>query len=149
MPSAGTSRVFSNDDLKAYKSVKEEFGFGDDARRADLAGGSSGEEAGEGAADAGDRETKIAEAGKRLEDLAAELENLDKRIPSLHNPLLPRVKPLDKDADAEAGMDNVERLAHIRQRMSEIRSEMDSLQRTIEELRSAPEPDRPAADGGR
>ncbi|MGH9866854.1 MAG: hypothetical protein ACREAA_01630 [Candidatus Polarisedimenticolia bacterium] len=147
----GSSRVFSNDDLKAYKAVREEYGFADDARSAGASDArSGGKEGGKGApADAKDTDAKIAEATKKLADLGAELQNLEKRIPSLHNPLLPRVTPLDKDQASEDGMDNAERLSHVKQRIAEVKTEMEELQATLAELRAGPETDQTPDDGSR
>jgi hypothetical protein len=130
-PLAGGSRVFSNKDLESYRSVKEEFGFRDNVVVMDLSGQQQG--IGGGMSDE-ERERLATETRGRIEAISGEITYLKGRIPSLHNPFLPRAKVSDADAVDEAGMDNAERLARVQRRIAELNSEMGNLQKKLVDL---------------
>jgi hypothetical protein len=142
-PMAGGSRVFSNKDLASYRAVKEEFGFRDDIQRVDLTRPAAEAPAKESLT-ADEREREMSQTRTKITTLLDELQYLQKRIPSLHNPLLPRAKLSDADASAEAGLDNAERLARVNQRIGEVNGEMGTLQRRLAELTAMTPSDRPA-----
>ncbi len=142
-PLAGGSRVFSNKDLESYRTVKEEFGFRDDVQRVDLTRQAAEPPARESLT-AAERDREMSETRTKITGLLEELQYLQKRVPSLHNPLLPRAKLSEADASAEAGLDNAERLARVNQRIGEVNGELGTLQRRLAELTTMTPSDRPA-----
>jgi len=136
-PLAKGSRVFSNKDLETYRRVKQEFGFQENVMVVDLSGQKQA-----GATDdlsPEERARQTQETRAQIERISNELQYLKGRIPSLHNPFLPRVAPSEADASAEAGMDNAERLARVTQRITALNSEMGGLQKKLADLASPPD----------
>lgn len=82
-----------------------------------------------------------------MEALNTDIDALQKRIPSLHNPFLPRVAAGEADALAEAGMDSAERLARVNQRIAEDQQQLGVLGRRLLELHEMSQASRPEAVG--
>lgn len=131
-------RVFSNEDLARYRSVVRDFGFEEgtvvvdvtkagQSREIRVTNDSSGQTPGE-------REREVQDLQQRIQRLSDELNYLQGRIPSLHNPFLPRAALAEDDKVAEAGMDNAQRLDSVQRRIAETRQELDGLQRRMAEL---------------
>ena len=133
-PVVSGSRVFSNKDLESYKRVKEEFGFRDNVLVLDLSARQGGNAKGEAAISPEERERQVGETRGRIEAVSEEIQYLKARIPSLHNPFLPRAKVSEADAMHEAGLDNAERLARENQRINELNGELGSLQKKLADL---------------
>ncbi|HKY32166.1 MAG TPA: hypothetical protein VJV23_06495 [Candidatus Polarisedimenticolia bacterium] len=145
-----SGKVFSNDDLKAYKKVKEQFGFGDnrvtvDATHRPAAVSQPKDQA--GALTTAERDAEMSAARESLNRLSEELRYLQGRIPSLHNPFLPRAAASESDASAEAGMDNAEKLAHVNSRIAEVNQEMARHQRRLADLQLMTPSDAPPSAG--
>lgn len=149
--------VFTNKDLSRYKEVKREFGFDDqkaqanaedasDKEQGDGEGASSGKEESEkeSAEVQQQRKAQIDKANEEIRRLQQDITYLRSRIPSLHNPYLPRVQLNEKDAQTENGMDNVRRLAHIQQRIEEDEQRIGALKARLATLQK----DKPFASSG-
>ena len=143
-PRPGTAgHVFTNKDLHRYRPLKEAFGLDDKpGAQATLADQRDSE-----ASDAENPKKPEGEKSMTPEELQAEitkaeqeLEYLRSRGPSLHNPFLPRVAPNDQDTEAEKGMDNVQRLAHVDARIAETEAKIDKLRQKLEALSQPPPP---------
>jgi hypothetical protein len=128
--------------------VKEEFGFSGDAVTVDLTGkkpSTSEEPKREGAQLTDEqRDEEMRTTREKIVALTAESQYLRGRIPSLHNPFLPRATLSEPDKIAESGMDNVQRLSKITSRLAEVDAELNALQRRFAEL-SQMKPAGPAA----
>lgn len=135
-----TGRVFTNKDLGKYKDVMEQFGFREDTVVVDLSAQpqsgttvvSSKPSRDEMTEEA--REKEILEVQSEMHRISAELDYLKKRIPSLQNPFMPRSEISEADQSAEAGLDNAERLAHVKQRILENESRLSELNTRYAEL---------------
>lgn len=141
-PAAGGTRVFSNKDLERYRDVKRQFGFEENKVQVDISGQSRGttvvsksEPTQDLLPEEMDREIESSRA--KVNALTRELDHLRKREASLHNPFLPRPEVTDEDKLAEAGMDNVERLDRVKQRIAEIEQEIHTLRNRMAELSQA------------
>jgi hypothetical protein len=134
-PLSGGSRVFSNKDLESYRRVKQEFGFRDNVTVVDLSGQ---QKTGPETLSPEERERQAEETRREIERISGEVQYLKSRLPSLHNPFLPRVAPSEADASAEAGMDNAERAARVTQRIATLNSEMGGLQKKLADLTAPP-----------
>lgn len=144
----GGTRVFSNKDLRRYTKVKEEFGLDRDEVTVDLTPKTEQPDGNTTPvpSDISDdkRDEEIRETMKKINELNAEAAYLKTRIPSLHNPYLPRAKVNESDSMAEAGMDNAERLSHVQSRLSQVSSQLDQLQRRLADLHQVePSPQTP------
>jgi DNA-binding transcriptional MerR regulator len=130
------SRVFSNKDLRRYQKVKEEFGFRDGEVTVDLSGRKPDDAQGQGAAPLSEaqRAEEITTTRDKIAALDSEAQYLRSRIPSLHNPFLPRVTLTEADKVTEAGMDNAQRLERVTSRLAEVDAELNVLQRRFAEL---------------
>lgn len=146
------ARIYSNRDLAKYREVKEEFGFRDGVVTVDLTKPTA-VEGEEKKTESGMTTAQIRAERQSITDririLTGEQDQLARRIPSLHNPLLPRVQAAEADRMAESGMDNAEKLQHINTRLNAIRSELSSLQRRYAELQNTQPTDvKGPTDGG-
>jgi len=151
-PVAPGTHVFTNKDLGRYAKVKEEFGLRDDVVTVDLTRARAKEEP-EATADragpaltAAERDREIAAARAEVTRLSQEVTYLEGRIPSLHNPFLPRPRLSEADQSAESGMDNAERLNRVNERLGRAQSELAAARARLAELYNAPAADRPAGD---
>jgi len=137
-PASGDGvRVFTNDDLRRYRPlVTRPSTGGEGGSDAPPEGGAAaGDADAEGTGKKGDAETsrerdeRIASAQAEIARLEGEIEHLKSRIPSMRNPYLARVEPKERDKVVEDGMDNVERIEHVEERIRET-------QRLLEEERA-------------
>jgi hypothetical protein len=140
-PEVGGSRVFSNKDLESYKRVKEEFGFRENVLVVDLSAQQAQARRGSDPLSPEERDRQVSETRGRIEAISEEIQHLKARIPSLHNPFLPRAKVSEADAVDEAGMDNAERLARVNKRIADLNGELGTLQRKLADLMAAPPAD--------
>ncbi len=134
-------RVYTHEDLAPYKVINEQSGYRENTVVADLAESQEsgpprelGDNKSKMPENEAEREKEILEVQDEMHSLAAELEYLQGRIPSLHNPFLPRAKASEADHLAEAGMDNAERLEHVKGRMGEIENRLKSVKLRYAEL---------------
>jgi len=150
-PLPGTSgHVFTNKDLHRYRPLKAAFGLDDkpsekalDARKNDRAAGDAEDPKkpeGEKSMTPEELQAEIDTTQAEITKAEQELQYLRSRGPSLHNPFLPRVSPNEKDAAAEDGMDNVQRLAHVDARIAETESKINTLRQKLETLSQTPPP---------
>jgi len=152
-PVAPGTHVFTNKDLGRYAKVKEDFGLRDDVVTVDLTGARAKQEPEETTTDqagpaltAADRDKEIAAVRAEVTRLSQEVSYLEGRIPSLHNPFLPRPRLSEADQTAESGMDNVERLNRVNERLGRAQAELAAARARLAELYNAPAADRPAGD---
>ncbi len=148
--------VYTNKDLSRYAKVKEEFGLRDGVVTVDLSGKAAAKEpAQDGQPPSGltrqEREKQITEARAEMTQLTEEIAYLEKRIPSLHNPFLPRPTLTEEDKLAESGMDNRQRLDRVTDRLAEASARLDATKKRLAELYDTPPVDDPpdAAAGDR
>ncbi len=150
---AGGRRVFTNADLEEYRRAAEASSGGGAGRRRDTVdvsgGGSSGGPSAPTPGDSAPEESSDAaeEIASTREAIARQTEDLDylrSRIPSLHNPFLPRVQPSERDRTAEEGMDNVQRLEHVGRRIAAGEARLTDLRRKLEGLTRASAPEETA-----
>lgn len=132
------SRVFTNKDLRRFQKVKQEFGFTGDVVTVDLTKKKTAEPEDsqqEGAQPTDEqRDEEMRTTREKIAGLTAEAEYLRGRIPSLHNPLLPRATLSEADKVGESGMDNAQRLARVTGRLAQVDAELNALQRRFAEL---------------
>lgn len=64
----------------------------------------------------------------RATEINEELARLRKRLLSLHNPYVPRVKPSEAEKKEEAGLDNAKRSELTRRRIAELENELRKIQ---------------------
>jgi len=86
---------------------------------------------------AAERQVKIAEAQKNLADAEARVRDLEQRRLAYRNPLLPRPKLSDEEANAQQGMDQAERVARTEQELAEARQEVQRAQAELAKARSS------------
>jgi hypothetical protein len=139
-------QVFSNKDLASYKKVKEQFGFRDDVVMVDVTKKGPGEKQDTesdkmGRLTAEARAEQFEQTRREITTLNAELEYLKKRVPSLHNPFLPRAALNEADQTAEAGMDNARRLQHVNERIGDTTRRLGELQQRLAELYNSKPPE--------
>lgn len=142
-----SEKVFTNKDLSKYKETMEQFGFRQDKVVVDLSTQHqdgptvvSSRPSREQMTEA-EREKEILEVQSEMHRLNAELEYLNKRIPSLQNPFLPRAQVSEADQSAEAGLDNAERLDRVKQRISETESRLSDVKLRYAELYKSRDPE--------
>ena len=87
------------------------------------------------------RAEQFEQTRREITTLNAELEYLKKRVPSLHNPFLPRAALSEADQTAEAGMDNARRLQHVNERIGDTTRRLDELQHRLAELYNSKPPE--------
>ncbi len=138
--------VFTNKDLASYKKVKEQFGFRDDVVVVDVTRKGPGEKQDTESDRMSrltrqEREEQFEQTRREITGLNAELEYLKKRVPSLHNPFLPRAPVNEADSTAEAGMDNARRLQHVNERIGETSRRLGELQRRLADLYNSKPPE--------
>lgn len=141
------SRVFSNKDLESYRRVKQEFGFRDNVLVVD-ASPKKGPADADDTMSAEERDRLVNETREKIDRLTQEMQYLKGRIPSLHNPFLPRAHVSDADAVDEAGMDNAERLARVTQRITALTGELGGLQKQLADLMARTPAGAPASTSG-
>lgn len=69
-----------------------------------------------------------AEKAKRRAAIETELDRLRKRLASLHNPFLPRVKPTEEEKEREKTMDNAARVREVEARIQKLETELKKLE---------------------
>jgi len=142
--------VYTNKDLSRYAKVKEEFGLRDGVVTVDLSDrqtesqSAAGDEEPRSGLTRQERNRQIAEAQAEMAQLTEEIAYLQKRIPSLHNPFLPRPTLTEQDKLAESGMDNRERLDRVTARLSDANTQLDATKKRLAELYDTPPIDEPA-----
>jgi len=65
---------------------------------------------------------------EKIRQIQAEIERLNRKILSLHNPYLPRPKESAEERRAEQGLDNRQRLEQTQKRLAELQAELARLQ---------------------
>jgi hypothetical protein len=77
-------------------------------------------------------EGRVRAAQERVQALEARLEYLERKKASAQNPFLPRVELEPEDAEAEAGLDGVQRLARAEAKLAETRGELETARQAVE-----------------
>lgn len=144
------NRVYSNEDLKKYSHLSEQYGFREGTVVADLSaqqtkrGDTVEKTSVPSSREEWDREYRA--TFKEIERLTEQLKYLEGRAASLHNPFLPRAKVNEADGLAEAGMDNKERLARVNEQIAQTQRDLDAARRRFSDIQEHVPPESPSAD---
>ncbi|MCZ6779286.1 MAG: hypothetical protein O7F16_10010, partial [Acidobacteria bacterium] len=85
-------------------------------------------------------EGRVQVAEEQVRELEERLAYLERKLASAQNPFMPRVELEPADAEAEAGLDGVQRLARSETQLAEARSALEAARRAVElERRQAQE----------
>lgn len=136
------AHVFTNKDLNIYRPLVWNVEPSDDSAgegehstaEGDAPRESSQEPSAEPTMTLDEWQAEVDSANQKIEDLETDISYLRSRVPSLHNPFLPRVALDPGDTDNETGMDNVQRLDHIQQRISSDQQEIGALRSQLAQL---------------
>jgi hypothetical protein len=124
---APPAAAYTNDDLKER--------FGDEAAPAPEPGAAEAvapEAAPAPAAPPSEPAPDAAERAQRITEIDEELARLDKRLLAIRNPLLAgTVPPTPEEREAEAGLDNEQRLAQTEAKIAELKAALEELKRDL------------------
>jgi hypothetical protein len=88
----------------------------------------TGKPAGKAPAAGDEQDAGEVNAAKRRKEIDRETTRLRKRIASLRNPYLPRVKETEQESEAEKGMDSAQKIESIEKRIAALEAERKKLE---------------------